>query len=472
MDSRTRLVTLDLMTRRDAARDFLGEENVPRYAITMGVGTILEARRIILLAWGRAKARIVQEAIEGSVRDILPASFLQGHGAAQVHLDGAAASELTRLRYPWLVGRVAWQGHTTLRAVTWLSSRLKKPLLKLIDEDYSEHGLADLLTERGAAYGLNLEAFNQLQHTITGWPGGKPGADDTHRPERAEPRQKRVVLFAPEPSDDVAGMGGTLRRLVDQGHEVTIVYLTSGSFGVPDEEAAAAAELMTEVVGTGPVGPLSGAGLIDAARAQLKAKNPGGADQPDVRRLKALVRRGEAREALRACEIDAARGRFLNLPFYENGRYRQFRAGEADVAAVVRVLREVQPHLVFMTGYSADPGSVAAVCFEVFSRAFAAVGSDGWTAACRVWLYRDMSGGWDPSEIRMAVPLSPVELAQKAQAIYRHRSQRSQRPIFSGQSQESWQQAAAHDRKLAGVYDELGLAEYEAIEAFERWPAQ
>lgn len=469
LESRTRLVTLDLTTRRDAARDFLGEENVPRYAITMGVGTIMAARRIVLLAWGRAKARVVGEAIEGPVREILPASFLQGHAAATAHLDGAAASELARVRFPWLVGQADWKSQSALRPVTWLSARVKKPLLKLIDEDYSEHGLADLLTERGAAYGLNIAAFNQLQHTITGWPGGKPGSDDTHRPERAEPRHKRVILFSPEPSDDVVGMGGTLRRLVDQGHEVTIVYQTSGSFGVPDEEAAAAAELMAEVGGTGS-NPPQAARLIETARAQLKAKKAGDVDQPEVRRLKALVRRGEAREALHACGIAPSRCRFLDLPFYENGRYRQFKAGEADSHAIAEVLREVQPQQVFMTGHSSDPGSVAAVCFDVVKRAFAALAAEPWWAQCRVWLYRDSSCVWDPSEIRMAVPLSPIELAQKAQAIYRHRSQRSQRPIFGDHRQESWQQAAEHDRNLAQTYDRLGLAEYEAIEAFERWP--
>ena len=469
-ESRTRLVTLDAMTRHDAARDFLGEENVPRHAITMGVGTILEARRIILMAWGRAKAVIVAEAIENPVLESLPASFLQAHPAAEVHLDEAAAGELTRFRYPWLVSRVEWTPATTLRAVTWLSATLGKPLLKLVDADYSEHGLADLLTERGSAYGVNIEAFNRLQHTITGWPGGKPGTDDTNRPERAEPAVKRVIVFSPEPSDDVVGMGGALRRLVDQGHEVTIVYLTSGSFGVSDEEAAAAAELIAETAAHG--GDAAGESFIAQVRHQLQAKKAGQIDAPEVRRLKGLLRRGEAREALQVSGVATGRARFLDLPFYENGRYRQFHIVEADVRAVAAVLTEIQPHQVFATGYSGDPGSVAAVCFEILTRAFANAAGAPWCAGCRVWLYRDMKGPWDPAEIRMAVPLSPVELAQKLQAIYRHKSQRSQRPISSGQPREFWQQAEAHNRALADTYDKLGLAEYEALEAFQLWPVR
>jgi glucosamine-6-phosphate deaminase len=469
-DSRTRLVTLDATTRRDAARDFLGEDNVPRHAITMGVGTILAARRIILLAWGRSKARIVAEAIEGAVRDSLPASFLQEHPAAEVHLDAAAAGQLTRVRFPWLTGTVKWDEATTLRAVTWLAVKAEKPLLKLVDEDYSEQGLAELLTERGAAYGLNIEAFNQLQHTITGWPGGKPGTDDTHRPERAEPRTKRVVLFSPEPSDDVVGMGGTLRRLVDQGHEVTIVYQTSGSFGVPDEEAAAAVELMKEAAEVAPADGLAGGRWLERVKQQLADKKKGDVDQPEVRRLKGMVRRGEAREALQACGIASSRSRFLDLPFYENGRYRQFRPGQADVEAVAAVLEEIQPHQIFATGYSSEPGSVAAVCFEVLGRALKSQAGKPWWGQCRVWLYRDLNAQWSPAEIRMAVPLSPVELALKLQAIHRHRSQRSQRPMTRSQAGESWQQAEEVNRALARTYDRLGLAEYEAIEAFERAP--
>ncbi|MBL9219700.1 MAG: glucosamine-6-phosphate deaminase [Opitutaceae bacterium] len=461
-DSRTRLVTLDALTRRDAARDFVGEANVPRHAITMGVGTILEARRILLLAWGEAKARVLADAVEKSPTDSLPASFLQGHPAVELHLDAAAASELTRLRHPWLVGTVDWTPAITRRAVVWLAQQIGKPVLKLLDEDYSEHGMADLLTEQGPAYGLNIRIFNELQHTITGWPGGKPGADDQHRPERALPAQKRVVVFSPEPSDDVLGMGGTLRRLVDQGHDVTVAYLTSGNLGVPDEEAAMAAELVIDLAGTGTE-------FAQTVRRQLGAKAAYESDTPEIRQLKGVLRRGEARASLQACGLAAARARFLDLPFYEQGRYRQFRIGEADIAAVAALLREVQPHQIFATGHSADPSSVPALGFEVLRRALALAAGEAWRADCRVWLYRGPDREWEPAEIEMAVPFSPRELTQKIQAIYHHKSQRSQSPVVAAGLHESWQQAEHHNRAIAGRYDALGLAEYEAIEAFRRW---
>jgi glucosamine-6-phosphate deaminase len=463
-DSRTRLVTLDALTRRDAARDFLGEANVPRHAITMGVGTILEARRILLLAWGEAKARVLADAVEKAPTDSLPASFLQGHPAVEFHLDAAAASELTRLRHPWLVGTVTWSPAMTRRAVVWLAQQVNKPVLKLLDEDYSEHGMADLLTEQGPAYGLNIRIFNELQHTITGWPGGKPDADDKHRPERALPPQKRVVVFSPEPSDDVLGMGGTLRRLVDQQHDVTVAYVTSGNLGVPDEEAAMASELVIDLARAG-----AGAEFAQTVRRQLGAKATYDSDTPEIRQLKGVLRRGEARASLQTCGVAATRARFLDLPFYEQGRYRQFRIGDADVAAVAALLREVQPHQIFATGRSADPSSVPAVCFEVLRRALAQTAGEAWRADCRLWLYRGPDRDWEPAEIDMAVPFSPRELTQKIQAIYHHKSQRSQSPVVAAGLHEAWQQAEHHNRALAHRYDHLGLAEYEAIEAFRRW---
>jgi glucosamine-6-phosphate deaminase len=470
-DSRTRLVTLDALTRRDAARDFLGEANVPRHAITMGVGTILEARRIVLLAWGEAKARVIADAVEQAPGDALPASFLQGHPDVTFHVDAAAASELTRVKHPWLVGTVEWTPAVTRRAVVWLAQQVKKPVLKLLDEDYSEHGMADLLTEQGPAYGLNIAIFNELQHTISGWPGGKPNADDTHRPERAAPHPKRVVVFSPEPSDDVLGMGGTLRRLVDQGHEVTVAYLTSGNLGVPDEEAAMAAELVLELDRAGQGAGGCGAAFAREVRRQLGAKSAFDGDTPDIRRLKGVLRRGEARASLQICGVDGARVHFLDLPFYERGRYRQFKIDDADVAAVVALLREAQPHQVFATGQGADPSSVPAVCFEILRRALVQTAGDPWRRDCRVWLYRGPDRDWPPAEIEMAVPFSPRELNQKIQAIYHHKSQRSQSPVVAAGLHEAWQQAEHHNRAIARCYDALGLADYEAIEAFQRFTA-
>jgi glucosamine-6-phosphate deaminase len=465
-ESRTRLVTLDALTRRDAARDFLGEAHVPRHAITMGVGTILEARRVVLLAWGEAKARVVAAAVEGAPTESLPASFLQGHADVRVLLDPPAAAELTRIKHPWLVGPVEWTPALARRAVTWLSLETRRPVLKLLDEHYGEHGMADLLTEQGPAYNLNIRIFNEVQHTITGWPGGKPAADDTHRPERASPHPKRVLVLSPEPSDDMLGMGGTLTRLVEQGHQVTVAYLTSGNLAVPDDEAAIAADLLCDFGGDGPA-----AAAARAVRAALAAKqnDPLAADTADTRRLKGLLRRGEARASLRLAGLPAAAERFLDLPFYERGRYRQFQPDDADVAALVALLEEHQPHQVFTTGEGQDPSSVGAVCFALLREAWTQLATAPWLADCRVWIYRTPDKSWAAHEIDMAVPLSPVQLARKVQTIYQHKSQRSQTPVADPGAHEAWQQAEAAARRLADAYDALGLAEYEAIEAFRRW---
>ncbi len=467
-ESRTRLVTLDSLTRRDAARDFLGEGNVPRHAITMGVGTILEARRIVLLAWGEGKAGVVAQAVEEPATDALPASFLQGHPNVQFLIDEASASALTRRRHPWLTTAVAWEPELTRRAVVWLAQEVEKPVLKLLDEDYSEQGMADLLTERGPAYELNIQIFNQLQHTITGWPGGKPNADDSSRPERAAPFPKRAVVFSPEPSHDVIGMGGTLRRLSDHGHQVTVVYQTSGNLAVPDDEAAIAADLVGELAAAVATKPESAAAFAREVQQQLGTKTPFEQDSVQVRRLKGLLRRSEARASLQACGLGATHVRFMDLGFYERGRYRQFAPDQNDVAALVAVLREIAPHQIFATGDRDDPSSITGVCFDLVRQACGVVAADPWFNDCRVWLYRGVEMPWDAAEVAMAVPLSPPELAQKTQAVFHHRSQRSQTPVASG-LREPWQQAEQHNRELALTYDRLGLANYEAIEAFERW---
>lgn len=469
-ESRTRLVTLDGLTRRDAARDFLGEANVPRHAVTMGVGTILDARRIVLLAWGESKAAVLAQAVEGTPVDTLPASFLQGHKNVSFYLDGSAASALTRMRHPWLVGPVEWTPEMARRAVVWLSHTVGRPVLKLLDEDYSEHGMADLLTEQGSVYELNIRIFNELQHTITGWPGGKPGADDTHRPERAEPAVKRVVVFSPEPSHDMLGMGGTLRRLVDQGHHVTVVYQTSGNLAVPDADAVMATDFVSDLAGSfpGEAGPAETFARL--VRGELLGKTAFAGESAQVRQLKGLVRRGEARAALKSCGVAAGAVRFLDLPFYEQGKYRQFKPGAADLAAISGVLNELRPHQIFITGDRDDPSAVTAVCFELVHRACLAFAREAWFADCRVWLYRGVDTPWDAAEIDMAVPLSPRELTQKTQAILPHRSQRNNSAVATG-LREPWQQAEQQNRELAATYDALGLADYEAIEAFRRWVA-
>jgi glucosamine-6-phosphate deaminase len=450
-DSRTRLVTLDTLTRRDAARDFLGEENVPRHAITMGVGTILEAQRILLLAWGQAKADVIARSAEDPPTENIPASFLQGHGDCRFFLDSMAGSLLTRIRHPWLVGPVAWTPETTRSAVLWLSRKVQKPILKLVDEDYTENGMADLLTERGSAYNLNIEQFNRTQHTITGWPGGKPDADDSHRPERATPYPKRCLVLSPEPLDDVLAMGGTLHRLVDQGHELTVAYLASGNLAVSDTEVEKALDWNGEIGGDRPT-------RVEDL------------DTAELRRWKAIIRRSEARASARILGIPPDQLVFLDLPFYENSRYRRFVAGPEDTGKLRELIETIRPHQIFTTGLGHDPLTPAAIGFEIFLTTLRETSGQDWQKDCRIWLYHGQGQEWDAHELEMAVPLSPEELENKIQGIYQHQTQRSQTPSFKGRgSREAWHLADQLNRHTAEQYDQLGLAEYEAIEGFARF---
>ncbi len=461
--SSTRLVTLDSLTRSDAAKDFLGEANVPRHAITMGVGTILAARQIFLLAWGRGKAEILQKAIEEAPQDSVPASFLQQHDRVSFCIDRAAAAELTRCKYPWLVSMPDWDAAMVRRAVTDLSLRLRKPLLRLVDKDYQENGLADLVTEEGPAYNLNIRVFNEVQHTITGWPGGKPNTDDSHRPERADPASKRVLILSPEPLDDMLAMAGTLNRLIMQGHDVAVVYLTSGNLGVPDADARWVAEFMLEA------GADAQDSIAEAALQDLRTKKETDEDSPMLRRLKGFLRRSEARAALKICALPDDHVTFLDLPFYEKGRYRQFLWSDADINALREVIETRRPHQIFFTGSDADPSSVHAKCFQVLRQVLSQLKQEAWLADCWFWQFAAGSREWPLDEVDMAVPCSPDELVRKVQAIYQHRSQMSQMPLVQPDHLELWEQTRARNRATAQQYDQLGLAEYEALECFVKW---
>ncbi|MCB1100403.1 MAG: glucosamine-6-phosphate deaminase [Verrucomicrobiae bacterium] len=457
-DSRTRLITLDRLTRIDAAADFQGEQNVPRFAITMGVGTILAARRVALLAWGENKADIVAQAVEGEQTDAVSASFLQGHSASRFIINKAAASALKRVRLPWLTGSVTWTPDLTRRAVTWLAFKTGKPFLKLVDEEYSEHGMADLLTEHGSAYDLNIKIFNDIQHTITGWPGGKPDADDSNRPERSEPSPKRAVIFSPEPQDDVLAMGGTMERLVKQGHRVLVAYQTSGDLRVSDAETQKFSTALFEISDQSPHDWKDQLGYAQNILSQLEEKGPFGEPSPELRQLKGLIRRGDARNACEACSIRADQIEFLDLPFYKKGRYRQFTLSDEDVDSVVAVLDKMKPHQIFATGHLADPSSVQGVAFEAVRRALIKLQDTDWMKDCYVWLYRGQQRELAPHEIDMAVPMSPGQLATKLNAIQKFQSH-SNSELVDG----------SRNRDIAVLYDKLGLAEYEAIEAFERY---
>lgn len=459
-DSLTRRITLDRVTRQDAAADFRGEENVPNFAITMGVGTILRGKKLVLMAWGENKAEMVAKAVEGPVTEAISASFLQDHPDARFFIDSGASRELTRIKLPWLVGPVAWTPRETRRAVCWQALETRRPVLKLTDEHYNEHGLSDLLSEQGPAYQLNIRIFNQLQHTITGWPGGKPNEDDTYRPERATPYPKRVLVFSPEPQDAVVAMGSTIERLVEQGHNIRLVALTSGSLRVSDSEADKFAGTLQELAG---VVADSAAWSPQTAYArevlrQLEEKGEFGEDTPLLRQLKGLILRGELRDAAHACNVANDHVTFLDLPFYEQGRYRRFQSTPADVEALAGLLREHKPHQIYTTGDAADPSSVSGICFRLLEAALKACAGEEWAGSCSLWLYRGKEKPLAAHEIDMAVPLSPMQLERKARALARYGSLSS----LELASPES-------NRQNARNYDALGLAEYEAIETFQRW---
>ncbi len=469
-DSRTRLVTLDRITRLDAASDFFGEENVPRKAITMGVGTILQAKRIILMAWGEGKASIARKAVEGPVTESVTASFLQEHPNTTIVLDTASAAELTRVKTPWLLGEVQWTDKLIRSAVVWLSQTLDKPILKLTDEDYREHGMGDLLTERGHAYSINIDVFNQMQRTITGWPGGKPNADDSNRPERAKPFPKRVLVFSPHPDDDVISMGGTLIRLVEQQHEVYVAYQTSGSIAVFDEDAIRFADFVrdfNEVFGL--QGSKEAQKIYQEVSDELHKKAPADVDSEAMQKIKTLIRRGEAKAACRYCGIPEERIFFLDLPFYQTGRVKKKPLSEADINIMVDILERIKPHQVYAAGDLSDPHGTHRVCLDALFKAIERLKHEEWMKDCYVWLYRGAWQEWDLSEIEMAVPLSPDELLRKRRAIFKHQSQKDSARFPGADSREFWQRAEDRNRHTAKLYDKLGLAEYEAIEAFVRW---
>jgi len=472
--SRTRLITLDRVTRKDAASDFFGEENVPTRAVTMGVGTILEAKRVVMIAFGEGKAPVVARAIEGAVTNTIAASFLQEHANAQVYLDLAAAAELQRCKAPWASDAhdLEWDDAMTRKAVIWLGRTMNKAILKLTAEDYNEHHLQDLIAGRGKAYDLNISVFRHLQHSITGWPGGKPAerkrAGDIHR-AGDDIFPKRVLIFSPHPDDDVISMGGTLIRLVDQGHEVHVAYQTSGNIAVFDAEALRFLDFASDFNGMfGFEGAKTERMEHDIART-LKTKAPGEVDPPEVQRLKGLIRRGEAKAAGIYCGVPEDRLHFLDMPFYETGRVRKKPLGAQDIEIVRNLLRSVKPHQVYAAGDLSDPHGTHRVCLAAIFRALKECAQDEWMADCTTWLYRGAWQEWDVEQTEMAVPLSPDEVARKRAAIFKHQSQKD-RALFPGADErEFWERAEQRNAQTAQIYDSLGLAEYQAIEAFVRW---
>ena len=469
-NSGTRMVTLDDLTRRDASRDFGGKENVPTKAITMGVGTIFKAKEIVLMAWNEKKAEIVKKAVEGEISAEIPATYLQLSDHVEFVLDQDAASLLTRFDTPWLAEDVVWTDDLAKKAVVWLSLQLDKAILKLTDDDYNTHGMAELVTTKGPAYNINIRVFNELQRTITGWPGGKPNVDDSNRPERAEPAQKNVVLFSPHPDDDVISMGGTFIRLADQGHNVHVAYQTSGNTAVWDDDVLRYLEFVIDFAKE--VDDDNGATrkVYEEAREFFKTKQPNQVDPEIIRSIKALVRKGEAIAGARFVGLPDENIHFQALPFYDRGKFSKEVDFEDDIQQTMELLRQVKPHQVFAAGDFADPHGTHKVCFDIILQAMLRLReTDEWSKDCWLWLYRGAWHEYPIHEIEMAVPLSPQEVKRKRLAIFKHQSQKDV-PVFPGDDpREFWVRAEDRTSDTASLYHKLGLANYEAIEAFVRW---
>ena len=468
-NSGTRLVTLDDLTRRDASRDFGGKENVPTKAITMGIGTIFKAREIILMAWSLKKASIIKKAVEGEISSEVPATYLQLSDNVEFILDQDAASDLTRFNTPWLVKDCIWDEQMVKKAVIWLANTLGKPILKLTEEDYNSHGMAQLATEKGPVYNINIHIFNKLQHTITGWPGGKGNADDSQRPERAVPDKKRVIIFSPHPDDDVISMGGTFIRLVDQGHDVNVAYQTSGNTAVWDDDALRFVEFTRDFSKSISLDTQKLDDLYHSMRKFLESKQPNQADTSEIQILKGLIRKGEAISGARFAGLSDEQIHFMSLPFYDRGKTHKSPVTEDDIKITMDLLEKIKPHQIFAAGDFADPHGTHKVCFDILIQALDRLKDKEWIKDCWLWLYRGAWHEFETHEIQMAVPLSPQEVERKRFAIFKHQSQKD-RPVFPGDdAREFWVRAEDRTRETAKAYDKLGLAEYEAMEAFVRW---
>ncbi|WP_258103492.1 glucosamine-6-phosphate deaminase [Marinoscillum sp. MHG1-6] len=464
VNSRTRRVTLDHLTISDAGPAFDGVENVPRKAITMGVGTIMNAKRVIIMAWGSSKASISQRAIEGEVSDLIPSTFLQHHDNTTFVMDEAASGELTRFKTPWLVGAANWSEAEIKKAVIWLSLKLGKPILKLTDENYAENEMSSLIDEHGPAYNINIKVFNRLQHTITGWPGGKPNADDTYRPERALPVSKRVVVFSPHPDDDAISMGGTVMRLLEQGHEVHIVNQTSGSNAVFDDDVIRYLQFFKDANQHFLLESDILEEKFNLMMDMLNKKKSGDEDSASIKLMKGLIRRGETKASARFSGVKEGNVHFLDMPFYQNKQNRNLT--NEDIKSIIDILEKVRPHQVFLAGDLADPHGTHRICYDAILQALDVIRDKVWFGDCYVWMYRGAWQEWNVDQIEMAVPLSPDELMKKRKTIFKHQSQKDFVMFKGDDNREFWERSEARNRATANTYRKLGLAEYEAMEGF------
>ena len=458
--SRTRLVQLPYESRKRQARNFNGAINqTPNRALTMGIITMMSARRVILMAWGEAKTGMVTRIVEGDITSEYPASYFQHHDYVSLYVDEVAAEGLTREEAPWLIGPCDWTRKCRRKAVIWLSNIVHKPILKLTLQDYLKNSLEELINQFGPYDNINIDIFNDLQHTITGWPGGKPDADDSTRPVESTPFPKKVLIFSPHPDDDVISMGGTFIRLAHQGHDVHVAYETSGNVAVHDDVVLQMMDASFQ---------LGFADQFAAVKKLVDSKVPGAPEPKELLNIKGAIRRSEARGACRSFGLPMENVHFLNLPFYESGGVVKLPRSQADVDIVKALLSEVKPDQVYMAGDLADPHGTHRVCTEVAMEAMEQLRDEGveWVAKCHVWLYRGAWMEWDLGRVDMAVPLSPNEVVEKRHAIYHHLSQKDIVPFPGDDPREFWQRAEERTSNTARLYDELGMAEYQAMEVF------
>ena len=462
-NSKTRLITLDHTTRFDASKTFGGIENVPNTAITMGIRTIFNSKRIIVMAWGIHKSLIVKKSVEGEVTSLIPASYLQNHKNTTLVLDNESASELIKSKTPWIVDTCKWTSLMKRRAVVWLSEITGKSILKLTDEDYNKNGLSDLLALEGSSYDLNIKMFNHFQNTITGWPGGKPNSDDSTRPERKSPNPKRVIIFSPHPDDDVVSMGGTFDRLVAQGHDVHVAYQTSGNIAVTDYDALKFLEVSKDV------NELAKNDDVKNLIKELKNKKIDQIDSKQVRKLKGFIRKSEAIAATRYIGIPDKNTHFMNLPFYETGKIQKNTPTKKDIEKTASLIKKIKPHQIYAAGDLEDPHGTHKVCLNIIFDALKSIKKEKFIKNCWLWLYRGAWLEWDIHDIDMAVPMSPNQVLRKRTSIFFHQTQKDG-VMFQGQDlREFWVRAEERNKETALKYKNMGLADYAAIESFKRY---
>ena len=459
-NSLTRLVHLNYITRSDARKSFSGTENVPSTAITMGVNTIRKSKRIVLLAWGQNKSMVIKKSIEDEIDSNLSASFLQKHKNVTFVLDQNSASELTRIKTPWKVGSCNWSKELKAKAVVWLCQKTNKSILNLTESDYNENSLSELLMYQ-SPYDINLEIFNKISRTITGWPGGKPNSNDTYRPERAIPSKKRVIIFSPHPDDDVISMGGTFARLVSQGHEVHVAYQTSGNIAVNNSDVLKFIEVYSE---TSSESKKKFKNLINL----LKNKNEI-LENPEVRMMASLIREKESLAATRFVGIPDDNVHFLKLPFYETGTVKKSSPTQIDKKIMSDVILKIKPHQIYAAGDLADPHGTHKVCLDIFFDVLKTIKQKSFMKNCWVWLYRGAWHEWEVHEIDMSIPMSPNQVLRKRKAIFYHQTQKDNVMFQGDDNREFWVRAEDRNRAIAKNFHDLGMSDYSAIETFKRY---